>query len=275
VAKKAARYYYENFIKIGISCGGPGEILQNNDAESAFAMLESMMVLYELTGEKEWLNYAESAAGLCSTWMVSYDYNFPTNSLFGKLDMRTSGAVWANTQNKHGGPAICTASGDCLFKLYRATGNNIYIQMLNDLAHNLMQYISREDRPISKQHPGWINERVNLSDWEGKQQVGGIFYGNTWAQVSAMLTVAEVPGIYINPDKNELYVFDHVVAGLTGNKVEITNPTKFDASITVFIDKDMPEFYPQGFVSSCQKVLLKAGESRLFYINGNILINSE
>ena len=71
VAKEAARYYYENFTRKGISCGGPGEILLNNDAESAFAMLESMMVLYEVTGEKEWLKYAEDAAGLCSTWVVS------------------------------------------------------------------------------------------------------------------------------------------------------------------------------------------------------------
>jgi len=266
VAEEAAVYYYENFTLKGISCGGPGEILQNNDAESAFAMLESFVTLYEVIGENRWIKYAEDAAGMCSTWIVSYDYKFPSNSLFGRLDMHTTGAVWANTQNKHGGPGICTASGDCLLKLYRATGNKLYMQMLNDIAHNIMQYISRADRPISKQHPGWINERVNLSDWEGKEQIGGIFYGNTWAQVSAMLTVAEIPGIYVNPSKKEIFVFDHAEAVLEGNQIKITNPTRFDARITIFIEKDPSKSYSQGFVSLCPIVMVKAGTSVIYHL---------
>lgn len=271
VAKEAARYYYKNFTMNGVSCGGPSEILQNNDSESAFAMLESFVTLYEVTGEKEWLNYAEDAAAFCSTWMISYDYKFPENSLFGKLDMHSTGAVWASTQNKHGGPAICTASGDCLLKLYRATGNKLYLQMLRDVAHNLMQYISREDRPINQLHPGWINERVNLSDWEGKEYIGQVFNGNTWAQVSAMLTVAEIPGIYINPAKNEMVVFDHVEATMNGNEVEITNSTKFDATVRVFIDKGISAIYPQGYISTLPQVLVMAGSTEEFFFDGNSL----
>lgn len=61
VAKAAARYYYKNFTLKGISCGGPGEILQNNDAESAYASLESFMTLYDFTGEQQWLQYAKDA----------------------------------------------------------------------------------------------------------------------------------------------------------------------------------------------------------------------
>ncbi|HTN08714.1 hypothetical protein [Agriterribacter sp.] len=262
VAKEAARYYYNNFTVKGISCGGPGEILQNNDAESAFAMLESFVTLYEITKEKEWLKYAEDAAGLCSTWMVTYDYQFPSAALFGQLDMKTTGAVWANTQNKHGGPGICTASGDCLLKLYRATGNKLYLGMLYDVAHNIMQYIARADRPIKDQHVGWINERVNLSDWEGKEDIGNIFYGNTWAQVAAMLTVAEIPGIYINPAKKEIVTFDHVQAKLSGEHLIVTNPTKFDASVRVFIDNNPAKSYPQGFISRCPLVQVKAGETK-------------
>lgn len=259
IAKEAARYYYREFIAKGISCGGPGEILQCSDSESAFATLESLMVLYETTGEKEWLDYAEDAAALCATWVVSYDYKFPQSSLFGQLDMRTTGATWANIQNKHGGPGICTMSGDCLFKLYRATGKRLYLELAGDIAHNIMQYISREDRPIKDQHPGWINERVNLSDWEGKEQVGGIFHGNTWAQVAAMLTVAEIPGIYIDPAKKELFVFDHVEALLEGNQIKITNPTKFDAKVKIFIDRDPSKPYPQGYVSQCPEIEVSAG----------------
>jgi hypothetical protein len=263
-AKEAARYYYTHFIKQGISNGGPSEILQNNDSESAFATLESFMVLYEVTGEKEWLNHAEDAAALCATWTVSYDYRFPSTSLFGQLDMRTTGSVWASTQNKHGGPGICTLSGDCLFKLYRATGNQLYLELIQDIAHNIMQYISREDRPIRDLHNGWVNERVNLSDWEGKANVGNLFHGNTWAQVSAMLTTVEIPGIYVDLPKKDMIVFDHVEASLEGNKIKITNPTPFDASVKVFIDEDPSKSYGQGFVSQCPVVEVKAGASTYY-----------
>lgn len=265
-AKKAARYYYQNFTRKGISIGGPSEILQNNDSESSFAMLESFVTLYEVTNEKEWLNYAEKAAAFCSTWIVSYDYKFPEISLFGKLNMRTTGAVWASTQNKHGGPGICTLSGDSFLKLYRVTGNALYLEMIQDIAHNVVQYISREDRPIDKLHSGWVNERVSLSDWEGKEKIGGVFYGNTWAQVSAMLTVAEIPGIYINTAKNKMQVFDHVTAKLKGPKLAISNPTKFDATVSVFVDKKASEKYPMGFVSRCPKVTVKAGETKEVFL---------
>jgi len=261
VAKDAARYYYKNFTMKGISCGGPSEILQNEDSESAFATLESFVALYEITGEKEWLKYAEDAAAFCSTWMVTYDYKFPKSSLFGRLNMKTTGAVWASTQNKHGGPGICTSPGDCLLKLYRATGNKLYLDMLYDVAHNIMQYISRADRPIKDQHIGWINERVNLSDWEGKASIGNIFQGNTWAQVSAMLTVAEVPGIYINTVAKVLVAFDHVQAKLLGKYLIVTNPCKFDAVVRVFVDNNPSKIYPQGFISRCPVLSVKAGET--------------
>jgi hypothetical protein len=266
VAKQAARYYYNEFIKKGITCGGPGEILQNNDSESSFATLESFVVLYEVTGEKEWLDYAEDAASLAATWVVSYDYKFPETSLFNRLDMRTTGSVWASTQNKHGGPGICTLSGDCLFNLYRFTGNKLYLHLIGDIAHNIMQYISREDRQIKKQHPGWVNERVNLSDWEGESEIGELFYGNTWAQVSAMQTVTEIPGIYVNRQKNELYVFDHVEAKLKGNKLLITNPTKFDATVKIFVDNDALKPYAEGFISTCPEIFVKAGGEEEYLI---------
>jgi hypothetical protein len=274
VAREAARYYYQNFTLKGISCGGPSEILQNNDSESAFAMLESFMALYEVTGENEWLNDAEDAAAFVSTWMVNYDYRFPPASLFGKLDMRTTGSYWASTQNKHAGPGICTQSGDCLLKLYRATGNKLYLGMISDVAHNVMQYLSRDDRPVGDLPPGWINERVNLSDWEGKEQVGGIFRGNTWAQVSAMLTVAEIPGIYINPAKKEVVAFDHVEATLQGNQLIINNPTKYDARVRVFVDTNPTKPYPAGYMAGLPQVTVRARETKTVTLSNNeIIIN--
>jgi hypothetical protein len=186
--------------------------------------------------------------------------------------MKTNGSVWANTQNKHSAPGLCTLSGDCLFKLYRATGNEYYLELIQDVAHNIMQYVSRDDRQIANQKPGWINERVNLSDWEGKNNVGNIFYGSTWADVSAMLTVIEIPGIFIEPVKKKVTVFDHLQAEFSGdNKLKVTNPTMFDASVRVFIDSDPARILNPGEIAYCDQVFLKAGQTQEYLINGNSL----
>jgi hypothetical protein len=122
IAEAAARKYYKDFVRAGYTTGGPGEILSAPDSESAFGLFESYMALYEITGSSEWLRYAEELLPICASWTVSYDYCFPSDSPMGKIDARSCGAVWANVQNKHGSPAICTWSGDCLLKYYRATG---------------------------------------------------------------------------------------------------------------------------------------------------------
>ena len=193
-AKECARLYCDRDLLHGYTTGGPGEILQCPDSESAFALLESLVVLYETTREKEWLDLASYAADFCSSWVVSYNYQFPAESEFGRLGMKTIGSVFANAQNKHSAPGICTLSGDCLRRLAQYTGNSRYLELYHDITQNIGQYLSRPDRPIltwdnpPKRMPdGTMCERVNMSDWEGYSCIGGVFYGSCWCEVSAML----------------------------------------------------------------------------------------
>lgn len=256
VAKDATDLFYERFVRRGLTNGGPGEILQNPDSESAFAVLESFVSLYEATGDRMWLGRAEEMAKQYATWVVSYDYEFPENSTFGRLGIRTTGSVIANVQNKHSAPGICTMSGNALFRLFRATGNMFYLELLRDTAHNLTQYLSRSDRLINARHslmqagnvsdgkkapPGWMNERVNMSDWEGEENIGEIFYGPCWSEVSLMLTYVEVPGVYVQPDTGFVFALDHVNARMLKSDadsvdVELMNPTMFDAWVRVFVE---------------------------------------
>ncbi|NLB69732.1 MAG: hypothetical protein GX804_08655 [Lentisphaerae bacterium] len=109
VAESAARRYRDNFLAKGITNGGPGDIRQNVDSESAAALLESFIILMEESdGAPEWVDAAVRAAAYCATWVTSYDFCFPPASTFGQLDMLTTGTVWANVQNKHAAPGICT-----------------------------------------------------------------------------------------------------------------------------------------------------------------------
>jgi len=255
IAEQAGQYYYDRYVKQGFTTGAPGEICQCPDSESAFALLESYVVLYEVTGDRKWLDMAEQTAKLCATWVTSYDFEYAADAEFRKLDLRSTGAVWASVQNKHASPGICTFSGASLFKLYRATANQFYLQLLHEIAHNLPQYLSREDRPLriswggnragtQTSPPGWMGERVNLSDWEGKENIGEVAGGSCWCEVSNMLTYFEVPGVYIQSDTGYVCTIDHVDATIVENNsttmtVKLENHTKFTAKVKVFVESSL------------------------------------
>ncbi|RED56779.1 hypothetical protein [Cohnella lupini] len=274
-AKKSAEHYYERDVLSGITTGGPGEILQCPDSESAFGLLESFVVLYETTEERQWLDYARDMAKQCASWCVSYDFDWPEGSEFGRLDMRSAGSVIANVQNKHSAPGICTLSGDSLFKLYRATGDEFYLELIREIAHNLPQYLSRDDRPIVSWddqilNPGVMCERVNMSDWEGKDKVGGVFNGTCWSEVSNMLTYVEIPGLYVLKNTGFLCAIDHIEAKVTSLEassieIEMRNPTRYAAKVKVLVEtsEEAAESLGQMSLYGCPVVELAPGETRL------------
>ena len=239
VACESAQQMYNDYVTKGISTGGPGDALQNPDSESQYGLLESFAVLYEFTGDKKWLTYAAETAAQFSTWVMSYDYSFPKECLFGQMNMKTTGAVFANTQNKHGSPGICTHSGLALLRLYRATGKEVYLDLLKEIVHAVPQYMSRPDRPIKGMQDGWINERVSTTDWyEG---IGEIFPGSTWAETDLLLSIVELPGVYVDLEHKRVAAFDQLQAEILScngktAKLKITNPTNATAQTTVLCE---------------------------------------
>jgi len=200
-ARTAVSYYMELFLKTGVTNGAPGEILCAPDSESAFALLESCVVLYEEDKNPKWLSYAKTMAHYASSWVVTYAYKFPPESEFGRLNINTVGSVFANIQNKHSAPGICTLSGDSLLKLYRYTDDLKYLELIKDIAYFIPQCVSMPERPIyswdnppEKLPEGYICERVNMSDWESKACVGGVFCVSGWPETSLMLSFSELMG---------------------------------------------------------------------------------
>jgi hypothetical protein len=276
IAIEAGVHFDEQYLRHGLTNGGPGDALQCPDSESAFALLESYIALMEETADRAWIDRAARAAQLCATWCVNYDFRFPPASTFAKLDMRTAGTVYANVQNKHSAPGICTLSGLSLLKLFRVTSDVRYLDLVSQIAHAIPQYMSRLDRPITDRRPnqrwavmepGWINERVNMSDWECRGnpdhdiQVGEIFGGSTWSEAAMILTCAELPGVYLQPDTRILRSLDHVEASLDGNTLRFANPTSFDAEVAVWIESSSEARRLDGRAEPYPKVRVAAGET--------------
>jgi hypothetical protein len=79
----------------------------------------------------------------------------------------------------------------------------------------------------------------------------------------------EIPGIYLQTDSDLFYVFDHVEASLLKREdhkltLEITNPTAYDAEVSIFAESAEEAKIPLGLTAFTRwpKVLVNAGEKR-------------
>ena len=259
VAEQAASDFYRQFSIVGFTSGGCGDILQNSDSETAAALMTSLTTLYEKTGKADYLQQAQDLAHLCASWTVSFDYRLPDDTPLAQLGANLTGAVWASTQNKHGAPGFCTQSGDALFKLYRATGDTLYAELLRDIIHAHAEGI---------QPNGKITERLTYcdSDRRGSRADG---WETGWNETNGALMTLEIPGIYVRTDLGRFYVFDHVEAQVVKNDtrrlvLRLTNPTAYDAEVTLMTENGESAKKPLGdnaFLKWKDKVKVKAGRS--------------
>lgn len=266
-AEEGGSLYEADCVREGHLTGGPGEILKAPDSESAFGLVEGYIVLWETTGNARWIEEARKAARQAASWVVSYDFPFPTESTFGRMEMRTAGTVIANVQNKHSAPGICTLSALSLLKLYRATGERKWLELAVEISHALPQYVSTAERPIIAEDgrplpPGWVNERVNMSDWEVPQRgLGEVYCGPCWSMASVLLTALEMPGVYIDPNRGIVAAADHVEACIDGGVARLSNPTPFHAKVKVMVDQDRSRPLGELWWRSATVVELPAGGS--------------
>lgn len=231
IARRAAASLYGEFATVGFTSGGCGDILQNSDSETAIALCTSLVTLYETTGDKVYLDQAADLANLCATWTVSWDYILPPATPLARLGANLTGAVWASTQNKHGAPGFCTLSGDALFKIYRATGDRRYAELLRDIIHAHAEGI---------QPNGRISERLTYCDADNRgSRADGWLTG--WNETNGALMAIEIPGIYADTASGEVYTFDAVETTVLshdakGLQLAITNPTVYPATVTILAD---------------------------------------
>lgn len=197
-AAKIADQMCREYLSRGLSFGGPGDAADACDSESIYALLESCVSLAERHPDRaKWIARAKDAANLLSTWVVPYAYEFPADSEYGRRGVNTVGSVIANLQNRHAAPGFCTASGDALSRLAALSGDMAYLEMFKDVIAFFPQVIATPERPIRATlwtdeprnlESGWINERVNMSGWEGLKGVGEVFPGPCWSDLSFLLS---------------------------------------------------------------------------------------
>ena len=269
IAKEAAGYYYkQDFTLKGFTYGACSDILQNADSETAAGLMTSLMVLFEVTGDKNWLEMSRNVANLAATWVVSYDYELPKQTELAKLNAKLAGVVWASTQNKHGAPGFCTSSADPLFKIYRSTGDKRYAELMRDIVRAWAEGIKPG---------GAITERLTYCDADNRGSRGSDDFGSTgWCELNGILMAMELPGIYLRTDKDEIFIFDHVEASIIkrdskGVTIKIKNNTKYSAKVSILAENADQLKNPIGFTSflNWPKISVNSNQTKTLLISTN------
>ena len=200
----------------------------------------------------------------------------PENCDMGRSNCHATGSIFASSQNNHSAPGLYILSGDFLLKLYRATGDQRFAEFYKDLAHNTIQYVNTSYNPtIRKGSEGATSERVNLSDWEGRGEIGNTWPGSSvrsWETLE-LLTSLQNPGIYIRNDTGEILVLDHIEASITKRDkksvtIRVSNPTPYDAKVSVLSENADQAKNPLGRYAylNWQKIEVKAGQTAEYLI---------
>ena len=243
IAQEAGRHFYEHFVEVGLTCGGPGDALQCPDSESAAALLESFVVLYEATSDRRWLERARAAAHLLASWVISYDAPPSGRGCPPPGPIRATGAVFTDAQSRTGAPGYVQSSGAALFRLYRATGDVALLELLRDTVHNLAQYLPRKEQPdVAAPAPARASDgcaRADTRDW--LEVDGGVVPATGLYDAIALLSYTEIPSVYAQTDAGFVFAFDHVEARvkerLAGRLVvALRNPTASEATLRLYAE---------------------------------------
>jgi hypothetical protein len=238
IAEESALHYFERFVQVGLTCGGPGDALQSPDSESAAALLESFVTLYEATRDRAWIARARAAAHLLASWVISYDAPPSGRGCAPPRSIRATGAVFTDAQSRRGAPGYVLSSGSALFRLYRATGDVALLELLRDTAHNLSQYLPLAEGTDSPAGAGGRDSgdcaRADSSNWLVEN--GGVVPAAGLYDAIALLTYTELPSVYAQTDTGFVFAFDEVEARVKerlGGRlvVALRNPTAVEATV--------------------------------------------
>jgi hypothetical protein len=134
------------------------------------------------------------------------------------------------------------SADDYVFKLYRATGDVRYAELIRDIQHAHVEATEMPGHPTCGTGDGASMEGIQPTDGEGKGAIGNLVHTqNAWTELGGLMMATELPGIYLQTDADKFFVFDHVEAKVvkrdaTGVTLAVTNPTQYPARVTLFAE---------------------------------------
>lgn len=174
-ARRAFDFYFRNLSENGFTAAGALDT-HCIDKESAIPLLKGGLLLYNITGEGQYLEKAEQAAYYLSSWQWHHTVTYPEDTALNQLNYDTFGGTAVSTQHHHQDPYGLVYVTD-LLELATLTGKPIWKERAKALWANGMIGVSDGHlevmgklRPAGSQDEGFYHTRwghwpFNTSQW--------------------------------------------------------------------------------------------------------------
>ena len=258
-------HYYERFVRVGLTCGGPGDVLQAPDSQSAAALLDSFVTLFEATRDRVWIDRARATAHLLASWVISYDAPAAGRSCADSRRARDRRRVLERRQRAR------------LARLRAVVGRRAAAPLPRDRRRRAAGAAARHGS-----QPGAVSARDGrASEARASDDPDDACRADSgrWLEpgVSAvpedgvfdaigLLSYTEVPGIYVRVDTGFVFVFDHLTARVKERTrgrlvLAVANPTKVDATVRILSETADGAAEPlrPGAVLDAQTAVVPAG----------------
>jgi hypothetical protein len=190
-AERGYRYYISELLEEGYTTAGALDTYCI-DKESAIPLLKAGLSLYDATGNRRYLEWAELAAWYLASWQWHHTVRYPEDSALAMLNYDTFGGTAVSTQHHHIDPYALAFVEDWL-QLAERTGNAVW-----------------RERAVA----AWTNATIGLSDGTltvmGKRRPVG----------------SQDEGFYHTRWKNTFQVSEWLVAWPTAFRLEVLRRTK-------------------------------------------------
>ncbi len=162
---EAFDFYYDTFLANSIAAGGALDTYCI-DKESAGPVLRSALLLYELSGDKAYIDKARQVAYYLMSWTYHHDVAFPKGSDCERFGVRTTGGTSVSTAHQHLDVWGAYYVPD-MVKLYELTGNRAFLEQAKILWLFTLQYISDGNMTLHgmTRPRGAQNEAVLHCNW--------------------------------------------------------------------------------------------------------------
>ncbi|WP_206669799.1 hypothetical protein [Paenibacillus luteus] len=173
-AEKGYHYYVSELAEKGYTTGGALDTYCI-DKESAIPLLKAGLLLYETTGNSQYLEWAELAAWYLASWQWHHTVHYPENSELARIGYDTFGGTAVSTQHHHLDP-YALAFVENWIRLSDITGKLIWRERALAVWSNATQGISDgkliimgKERPVGSQDEGFYHTRwkntFHVSEW--------------------------------------------------------------------------------------------------------------
>lgn len=192
-AKKALRYYH-SFVK-NLNCyGAPMDTWKSVDQEGNLAFIRGSRLLFEQTGEEEFLSFWKDGAEYEFLWRYAY----PTRPEFAPVcdGWNSCGGSVTSISNPHIHPMGVLVDTD-LYELSKVTGDSYYRERAMDSTAWMMQTLELYPEKTGYGRYGVLSERWCPSDgltverYSDGRGYSSWFSYNLWAAANVMEAVAE------------------------------------------------------------------------------------